>query len=157
MRMHVLTATVLAMLCASAGCQTAKKVADPKTITLEAALVSVGEGLSKMYDAKDPKYQFGMLPSEVTVAFNVKATGEDGGKLYVEASAKPVETVTIGKIGGEIMSKQTGERGNTITIKMTNVLFAPKDTLLTMKSPEEIAQLLQTIRKDGISVFFVPQ
>ncbi len=123
------------------GCATSR-IADPGKITLQQALVSVAEGLDQMAQAQ--KRKTGLVPSEVDVTFNITASATDAGKLYVELSSIPAAGGTL-KAGGEASTSISATRGNQVTIKFTNLLFADKDKLVTSKKPDEIAKLLKEL------------
>ena len=147
------SATVLAGLLV-AGCATSHVVPKPSKITLENALKSVGRGLSEMKEAqKDLKT--GLVPSEVTVTFNIVASASKSGKLYIDLSSPLVAGVTA-KAGGEIGSQLAVQRGNQITVKFTNLLLADKDKLVFSKSPDEIVKLFDALQKAGVQVYLVP-
>jgi hypothetical protein len=110
------------------GCAT-YVVPQPSAITLESAMYSVGTGLREMRRGEGD-LRTGLIPEEVTVTFNISASGEQGGKLYVEVSPIPLGAVPIkGNAGGDLSTSYTAQRGNQITIKFKNLLFAdPKKT-----------------------------
>lgn len=144
-----------ACVAVAAGCASSHVVPEPGKITLENALRAVGEGLYEMKVAqKDVKT--GLIPSEVTVKFNITASGTDDGKLYVELSSVPAAGAT-GKAGGELGSRLSAERGNQITVKFTNILLAETNSLVFTKTPDEIKLLLDTLQKAGIQVYKVPE
>jgi hypothetical protein len=99
-------------------------VPQPGAITLESAMYSVGVGLREMRRGEGD-LRTGLLPEEVTVTFNISASGDQGGKLYVEVSPIPLGAVPIkGNAGGELSTSYTAQRGNQITIKFKNLLFS---------------------------------
>ena len=137
----------------SACCATSKIVPEPSAITLEAAMKSVGEGLKQMKLAEGD-IKTGLLPSEVTVSFNVTASATDSTKLLISASTVPAPQLPVsGGVTADLSSAITANRGNTITIRFTNVLFAPKDQLLTTKSAQEIEQILQGLADSNIIIY----
>ena len=146
---------IVAFTTALVGCASSHIVPQPGKITLENALKSVGQGLYDMKVAqKDVKT--GLVPSEVTVTFNITATGSDDAKLYVELSTIPVAGGTA-KVGGELGSKLSAERGNQITVKFTNLLLADKEKLITIKNADEIKRLLDAIQSSGIVIYLAPE
>lgn len=73
-----------------AGCCNSQRIVpEPGKITLQEAMQSVGEGLTRMHDALGGM-KTGLMPSAVEVTFNVSASATDTGKLYVEVGAQPV-------------------------------------------------------------------
>jgi hypothetical protein len=153
MRKHLLNKAVLITINVMfiSGCAATKVVPEPGKITLQAAMEEVATGLNKMYEIRKDYPKSGLLPTEVTVVFNISASGKDEGKLYVEAGATGADFLKITKAGVDVNSTIEASRGNTVTIKFTNILFAPKDTLIMNKTPDEIDKLLETIKKAGIS------
>lgn len=131
------------------GCA-AWTVARPGKITLEQAMKEVARGINDMQEIRAGKPQTGLLPTEVTIVFNVSASAKDEGKLYVEAGAVPGEVLKTVKQGAELGSSLQATRGNTVTVKFSNVLFAPKDALIHGKSPEEVKNLLKALREANI-------
>jgi hypothetical protein len=110
----------------------------------------VANGLNKMYDIGKNHPKSGLVPSEVTVEFNISADATDKGKLSIEAGANVSDALQITKAGGEASSEMKASRGNKITIKFTNLfLSATKDSLIMVKKPEEISQLLKTLKDSG--------
>ena len=147
---------VAASLSMSACCGTSKIVPEPSNITLEAAMKSVGEGLKNMKEAEGG-IKTGLLPSEVTVSFNVAASAADSTKLAIVASTPQVPQVPVsGSVSADLSSAITANRGNSITIKFTNILFAPKDQLLTMKSTSDIEEILKALARQGVIVYIAP-
>jgi hypothetical protein len=125
------------------GCESSQVVPKPGMITLEEALKSVADGLYQMREVhKDVK--FGLLPSEVSVTFNITAKSEDTGKLYVEVGSVPVGGGT-GKANAEVGSKLNAERGNQITVKFANLLLTQKGTYFYDKEPENIKNQLNQV------------
>ena len=115
----------------------------PGKITLEEALRSVGDGLCQMREAQKGA-KFGLIPSEATVTFNITASGDDTGKLYVEVGSVPVSGGT-GKAGAEVSSKLHAERGNQITVKFTNLLLTEKGKYFYDKEPKKIKEQIDQV------------
>ena len=145
---------ILTNLTFMSGCATTV-VPEPGKITLQAAMEEVANGLNKMYDIKKDYPKSGLLPSEITVIFNVSASGKDEGKLYIEAGATVADALNITKASSDVSSKIEASRGNTVTIKFTNILFAPKDTLIMTKNPDDIEKLLEVIKQVGITPLLI--
>lgn len=136
------------------GCNTHGIVPEPGKITLQEAMKSVGEGLTEMH-ASLGGMKTGLMPSEVEVTFNISASATDTGKLYVEVGA-PAGAPVTGKAGGESGTTTTAARGNQISIKFLNVLFAGDKTLVSKKSAEELAKTIKAIEQSGWQVFLAP-
>ncbi len=135
------------------ACSTQTVVPKPGAITLEEAMKSVAAGLVEM-KAAEVGMKTGLIPSEVTVTFNISATATDQNKLVVEVGA-PAGAPVGGKIGGEAGSSATSQRGNQVTVKFSNILFAPDNTLLKYKTAEEIKELFDVLEKSGIQVYLM--
>lgn len=134
----------------ASGCASLQptSVVEPKEVTLEQALLSIGCGLKAMDEAQG-SFRTGLFPSEIEVKFALSASSVESGKLTL-ALADPTGAL---KLGGEGGQESKAERSNTITIKFTNVLGTPQTALAGAKSPEEIAKLLKTLKDAGITTF----
>jgi hypothetical protein len=96
----------------------------------------------------------GLLPSEVMVTFNVTASASDNKKLAITASTPQAPQLPIsGSLTGEMGSALSAARGNVITIKFTNLLFAPEKQLLTIKTAKEVEEILKALKNEGITVY----
>jgi hypothetical protein len=137
------------------GCNTGQIVPEPGKITLEEAMTSVGKGLANM-KAAEGGIRTGLSPSEVTVTFNISASATDTGKLYVEVGA-PTGSAITGKIGGEASTETKTSRGNQITIKFANLLFADENTLIQKKTGQEIKDLLKVLHEAGVDIYAVSE
>jgi hypothetical protein len=146
-------AGILAVIITLAGCASRRVVGEPGKITLQAAMEEVATGLNRMYTVREDFPKSGLVPDEVTVVFNISATGTDQGKLYVETGGSPADALKIVKSGGEIGSQIQATRGNQVTIKFSNVLFTPKDRLLTIKTASEVSDLLKALKESGITLY----
>lgn len=138
-----------------AGCASWSAGPELGKITLEDAMTAVATGLNNMYDMRKDHPKSGLMPAEVTIVFNISASTKDEGKLYIEAGATTAEVLKIAKAGAEVGSKIETSRGNQVTIKFENILFAPKDTFIMTKTPEDILKLLDTLEKAGIPPMMV--
>ena len=149
--MKTIRMLVIALLvCSLFGCATKTVVSDPKKITFEAAMEQVANGLNRMYDIGKDHPKSGLVPSEVTIDFNISADATDTGKLSIDAGANVLDPLQVTKAGAEIGSTIKAVRGNKITIKFTNIFVTDtKDSLIMVKKPEEIAQLLKTLKDAG--------
>jgi len=135
------------------ACATRQVVAKPSNITLEAAMKSVGEGLKQMKDAQGD-IKTGLLPSEVMVTFNVTASASDNSKLAIAVSPTQAAQLPIsGSLTGDLSSAISATRGNVITIKFTNLLFAPEKQLLTTKTAQELKQILKALKDEGVTLY----
>ncbi|OPY76573.1 MAG: hypothetical protein A4E64_01470 [Syntrophorhabdus sp. PtaU1.Bin058] len=150
MKNHMLITAILILGLVLAGCATSRVVPEPQKITFEAAMEQIANGLNKMYDIGKDHPKSGLTPSEVTVEFNISADATDNGKLSIEAGANVLDALQVTKAGAEAGSEMKASRGNKITIKFTNLfLSANKDSLIMVKTPQEIAELLKVLKDIG--------
>jgi hypothetical protein len=95
-----------------------------------------------------------MPDGEVTVVFNVSASAGDSLKLAVSASTpQAIQLPVSAGLTGDLSSAISVARGNVVTVKFTNLLFAPQNQLLTMKSADEIGAILKTLKAQGVVVY----
>ncbi len=121
-------------------------VPEPKEVTFENAMKQVANGLNEMYEIGKDHPKTGLTPAEVTIEFNIAASGTDKGKLTI-GGTNPMQTV---EAGAEIGSEIHAARGNKITIKFVNMFLTDsKDSLIMLKQPEEIAELLKVLQQSG--------
>ena len=66
--------TVLIFMNAVTSCATTTVVPEPGKITLREAMEEVATGLNGMYEIRANSPKSGLLPSEVTVVFNISAS-----------------------------------------------------------------------------------
>jgi len=132
------------------GCATSRVIPEPGKITLEDAMEQVAKGLNKMYEMGKGYPKTGLIPTEVTVVFNVSASAKDEGKLYIEVGATISDILKITKAGADVSSKIEASRGNQVTVKFTNLfLSTTKESLIMIKKPEEIVALLEALKGAG--------
>lgn len=143
-------AAMLALCIDLAGCSMLTAGPKPGKITLTQAMQEVANGLNEMYDIRKHEPKSGLMPSEVTIVFNVSASTSDEGKLYVEAGANPADVLKVVKAGGEASTKIETSRGNQVTVKFINILFAPKDTLVTAVDPKKLDALFNVLKGAGL-------
>ena len=148
-------AVILGTAVALASCRSTTIVPEPGKITLEDAMKSVGAGLVAMHSAEG-NLRTGLVPSEVTVTFNISASATDAEKLYVEVGAPAAAPVT-GKAGGEVSTTSTSTRGNQITIKFSNLLFAGDDFLIKSKTGDDIKKLFEALNAAGVVFYMQPR
>lgn len=146
------------------GCATMVEP-QPGKITLEEALSSVGRGLVELkksqLTANDGKeFRSGLLPSEAEVTFNISASGEQSGKLFVEITKTPADASL--KKGAELGSSYTASRGNQITVKFRNIAFS-KTTKLEdrviiegVTDPDMLVKVVKALEGTGITINAVP-
>jgi len=132
------------------GCCT-NRIVKPSDITLESAMISVGTGLAGMKTASR-SVQSGLVPSEVVITFNVAASENDSETLALSASAPSSSPVTAsGSVN--LQAIQAANRGNQVTITLTNLLWAPTDKLIG--NPETVGKLLDTLKSHGYDFYLV--
>lgn len=146
------------------GCATMVEP-QPGKITLEEALASVGRGLVEMkrsqLEANNGKeFRSGLLPSEAEVTFNISASGEQSGKLYVEITKTPADAGL--KKGGELGTSYTASRGNQITVKFRSIAFS-KTTKLEdrviiegVTDPDVLVKVVKALEGTGLTINAVP-
>ncbi len=150
MKDRVLLSTLVIFGFVLVGCPASKVVPEPTKITFEEAMEQVANGLNKMYDIGKNHPKSGLVPSEVTIEFNISADATDKGKLSIEGGINLPNDLQVAKAGAEANSEMKASRGNRITIKFTNLfLSATKDSLVMVKKPEEITQLLAILKGAG--------
>jgi len=131
------------------GCATSRVVPEPKKITFEDAMEQVANGLNKIYDIGKNHPKSGLAPSEVTIEFNISANATDNGKITIDTD-NILGSVQVNKAIVEAGSEIKASRENKITIKFTNLfLSATKDSLIMVKKPEEISELLIILKDAG--------
>ncbi|MBZ9854890.1 hypothetical protein LB566_13860 [Mesorhizobium sp. CA13] len=115
--------TILPLTVAGCGTYTPKEVADPKAITLNAAMIDVADSLNDMRARTRGRDNFGLIVDQVTVTFNVSSQATNTGKLAVTASNIPVAAGILGA-SAENTLVATGNRGNQIIITLKNLATA---------------------------------
>lgn len=98
-----------------------------------------------MYAARGGEDTSALYPSEVVVTFNISASSTDDGKLHVEAAHGQHDQQSVG-VGGETGASLNATRGNTVTVRFTHILFAPKDTLIQAATAKELQQKWNVIK-----------
>lgn len=152
----LLSCILLTIAVLVSACTTGRVVPKASKITLQDAMKAVGEGLKEMKTAQGD-IKTGLLPSEVIVTFNVTASASDSTKLALTVSTPPMPQVPIsGSATGEVSNAISAARGNVITVKFANILFAPKDQLITMKGAADIEAILEALKNQGITVYVAP-
>ncbi|MFA5424007.1 MAG: hypothetical protein WC374_09145 [Phycisphaerae bacterium] len=146
MRSAALILIIVLSVFVLAGCAVNQIVPEPAGVTFEDAMKQVADGINEMYDSGQGRPKTGLVPTEVTIDFNISVSGSDSGHLLV----KPVDNLQV--VSGEagVESQIAAARGNKITIKFTNLfLNESKDSMIMTKSPEEIVKLLTILEKAG--------
>lgn len=157
MRASSLLGALLIALNTSVGCTLVPVAPEPGKITFRQAMQEVAVGLNDLYHLREGQAKTGLIPQEVTIVFNISASAKNEGKLYVEAGATAADVLKITKVGAEGSSSIDTSRGNQITIKLNNILFAGKETLIITKTPQEVEQLMNLIEGAGYSVYVNPK
>lgn len=136
---------LLMFLAVVGGCATTPKSL-PSDITLASALTQVRDGIAILGAPTEGK-KAGLMVSEVNVTFNVAAEVGEEKELKVDLSPGNV----IKEIpSGSFSSSSTYEegRGNQITFKFQNVMFANKDTILGLTSTPSVLTLETTTTEE---------
>lgn len=155
----------------ASGCAT-MVIPEPGKVTLEEALSSVGRGLVQMKQAQTDQmkqdqatqndkgvFKSGLIPSEVEVTFNITASGQQGGKLFVEITKTPVDSIL--KKGAEFSSSYAATRGNQITIRFRNIAFTKTTktedgvTVEGVTNPETLSKIIEVLERTGSTVYNV--
>ncbi|MES0101729.1 hypothetical protein [Mesorhizobium sp. M0019] len=117
---------VLAISGVVSGCgYTARQVAEPSSITLDAALGDVADSLNNLHQRTQNREKLGMAVDEVSVTFQISAKG--ASTTTAGASAAGVPLGAVGGTGGLSISNtlaNEGNRGNTIVVKFKNLATA---------------------------------
>lgn len=130
------------------GCYTAGQVAQPSDITLDQALTQVSDSLTNLQKKTEKQDKVGLIPDQVTVAFNVaaKATGTNSATLNL--AAVPAAGGTLGA-SGTSSNVDESSRGNTITIVFKNLATADLSKGMYAKgSPIDVGCLLKARAND---------
>lgn len=125
----------------AAGCAARtpdKYLSEPSSVTLESAMEQVTNGLQKMVarrmeaEQQGVYQQLGLHAAEVIITFNVTGSSTAADKLFVDLSvAQPMpKPNVIANAGKETTVTETASRGNQITIRFVNLLFAEPNTLV---------------------------
>ena len=100
-----------------------RDIANPKEITLKDALTDVSDSLQEVQKRSRPDEKIGLIVDEAIIVFDIKASATDKneGRISVDNTSLPLTT-----LGGSYVVENTSgaHRGNTITIKLKNVLTA---------------------------------
>lgn len=130
---------------ALSGCGLFQSIAKPSEITLVKAMEDVGAGLRAMHDAQKGMTT-GLLPSSVDVTFNIAASDQKGGNLTIDLSQAATGDITKNQsLGGGLTSSVVSSRGNTVTVRFTNLMTIPKDTVAYTRSPADIVELFKSL------------
>jgi hypothetical protein len=134
------------------GCNTGQ-FGKPTSISLEQALTSVGTGLAGMREAQRAvPGAGGLIPSAVTITFDVGASATDNGSLNIQASAPTSSPVTV-TAGGTAGTTISTNRSNSVTVTLTNILFAPSG--IVADNPDTLDKLLTTLKNHGYDVYVI--
>jgi hypothetical protein len=100
----------------------------------------------------------GLVPTEVSVSFNLGVSAKDSSKLTLDFSRASEAAVKKGsKAGLEVETSSEGSRANAITVKFVNLLALPESSIVQKKSAAEVKQLIEALRASGIDIFFIPK
>ena len=137
-----------------AGCSSQPKVKPAEEITFKEAMKQIAEGLDEFSKEKEEgeesKQIYGLVPSEVEATFNVSVISKSENETSIT-----LDPTNIMKEFSSLTSKWKYEgsdtRGNKITIKFRNVLFAKKGEAIYDKD-KDIANLLKALKEAGIEI-----
>jgi len=115
----------------------------PDPITLEKGLEELAEALkhlNELSDGIEEEDKIGLIPSQVQVQLQVGISEVEGASR--ELQIVPGNAIAeIASITGSRNVQVTENSGSTITLTFTNYLFAAGNSVLGMKSPEQIDAL----------------
>ena len=142
------TTAVLILVLTSCASMTPKDVAPPAEISFEDAMFQLGSGFKKMVEAQG-EVKTGLVASEASVTFNVKASAKDSSKLTAELSLAPTTPYPkSAKIGGEVGGSSEGERGNTVTVKFVNLL-----SLSNAAAADNLQKIIDAFEENDWTIF----
>jgi hypothetical protein len=154
----ILTRTLFALftLVLVQGCVLLRpdEVVQPSEVTLEEALTSVGRGLRRMHEAQGG-LKTGLVPTEVSVSFNLGVSAKDSSKLTLDFSrAFEAAVKKESKAGLEAETSSEGSRANVITVKFVNLLALPESSIVHKKSAAEVKELINALQESDITILF---
>jgi hypothetical protein len=108
-----------------------------------------------MYEAQ-AGLKTGLVPTEVSVSFNLGVSAKDSSKLTLDFSrASEAAVKKESKAGLEVETSSEGSRANVITVKFVNLLALPESSIVQKKSAAEVEKLIDALRKSGITTFSI--
>lgn len=96
-------------------------VVDPKAISLEDAMESLGKSFNKFSKGMDDS-KLGVVPCSIDVNFKIAATGSDTTSGGVKGQLAVAPFISF-------EGSQSANRSNDVTIKFVHVACLPKETL----------------------------
>jgi hypothetical protein len=148
---------LILVLCLVTGCgggarQPKDYLSEPSGITLESAMEQVTDGLQKMVgkrmdaEKRGTYEQLGLHAAEVIITFNVTGSATKEDKLFVDMTMiQPPSPAAAGRAGFESVAGETASRGNQITVRFVNLLFATDDTLVSRMDGHQLHRLRHAI------------
>lgn len=158
--MMMRTGLLAAVSLIATGCVSIRPVdlAKPSELTVQRALADVAEGLVRMRQlGRENNTVFGLIVDDVTVTLKVTASAGDSNKLVVDAANIQPAVLAGGNLGIKIdnTAESTGNRDNTIEIKMRNVYTADLNEL--GKKAKVVTTPCGTTLGGGAAVFSLPE
>jgi hypothetical protein len=95
----------------------------------------------------------GLVPTEVSVSFNLGVSAKDSSKLTLDFSrASEAAVKKESKAGLDVGTSSEGSRANVITVKFVNLLALPESSIVQKKSASEVQDLIDALRESGIQI-----
>jgi hypothetical protein len=92
-----------------------------------------------------------LVPTEVSVSFNLGVSAKDSSKLTLDFSRAfeaAVKKESKGRLDVETSSE--GSRANVVTVKFVNLLALPESSIVQKKSAAEVGALIKALQDSGI-------
>jgi len=124
------------------------------TQIIRAEPISLAEGVREVIVALNSFSELqtseinGLVPAEVIIEFNISA----GKKNNRNASVEIVPAAVVTKLGVGWSSEVTESTSNKITIKFRSILFATENEMLNQKTPEDLTELYEKLKKLGWNI-----
>jgi hypothetical protein len=145
-------ARLVIIIAVCSACTT--KVVRPESITLAEALIDIKKSLDAMASVPSDR-KHGLMPAEATVEFDVTVTDKTGTEVGLEIVPTGIVN-EIARVGGKWSTEVSSSRGNHITIKFRNIIFASENELVAKKSPKELTEIFSEFEKEGWIIFRIP-
>ena len=125
--------------CASRGYTHPPQQQPPKPISLLEGVKEVMRALDELTMRPEDAPIHGLMPAEVEIVFQVQAQRSQENSVDVNISV-----LDIVEAGAERATEVTRSAGNTITIRLRNIVFAMKNKLIGFKgSPHETERIVR--------------
>ncbi len=123
----------------------------PPAMTLNEAITEVVDTLDHISKTR-PQNTIGLIPSEVVVEFALQVGEKDTNSRTLEVI--PVGIIKeISKLSGTWSSEVTSGSSNKISIKFSNLLLAPKSSIVGSVEPNELEKMISDLQKLGFPIW----